>query len=74
MTGLRSHKCSFTDGKDRYEAKGFLIVKSADGEPRDAGWKEDLVRKVTGGWWVGERTGTVATKVRIPVRSERGLS
>lgn len=71
LTGLRSHKTEFTtegENGETYEARGYLSLFADDeseggGGAGPAEWDEELVRACAGGWWVGERTGGVATRV-----------
>jgi hypothetical protein len=62
ITGLRSHNTGFKVDGGVYEAGGWMRVEERAAGEGD-GWTEEAVRKVVGGWWVGERTGSVATRV-----------
>lgn len=65
ITGLRSQKTNFKVEDAFYEAVGWLKIQEGTAGEGER-WTEESVRQVVGGWWVGERTGGVATRVFIP--------
>lgn len=68
LTGLRSHHAVCIRTNDSYEAMDWMEIKPAAASdavvPEGQRWTEDLARKVLEGWWVGEHTGSSASKVR----------
>lgn len=75
ITGLRSHKVPFSVSESVYEAQGWMRVVEGEGMSTETskGWTEELTRAIIGGWWAGERTGDVVTKVSAFWRSRRLL-
>lgn len=64
ITGLRSQKAGFKVDGGTYKATGWMEIRErAAGGASGQSWTEQLVRQVVGGWWAGERTGGVATRV-----------
>ncbi|BGP52877.1 hypothetical protein JCM8202_003959 [Rhodotorula sphaerocarpa] len=66
LTGLRSHHAVCIRTNDSYEAMDWMEIKPAAASdaivPEGQRWTEDLARKVLEGWWVGEHTGSSASK------------
>ncbi|SCZ90546.1 BZ3500_MvSof-1268-A1-R1_Chr1-3g02055 [Microbotryum saponariae] len=90
ITGLRSHHAEFQVEEEEhgvmgdYEVKDWMRLerRDAEAEAEAAGgielpkWREDVVREEITGWWVGERTGAIATRFTMdpnhpPTRLER---
>lgn len=64
LTGLRSAKAAFAIEGDKYVVRNWLELRKGSGEVGGEAWSEELVRAVLEGWWVGERTGGTAVRVR----------
>ncbi|SGY33817.1 BQ5605_C002g01554 [Microbotryum silenes-dioicae] len=74
ITGLRSHHARFQVEEEKhgvmrdYDVTGWMRLERRKSEAEAAGgielpkWGEDVVREEITGWWVGERTGAIATR------------
>lgn len=66
ITGLATRKVPFIEDvqTESYEATGWIEISKGEstGEKR---WSEELMRSSIGGWWIGDRTKGIASRVSI---------